>query len=222
MMIGTWLRLVLLLIASSAAQAAEPAARQFLRYIYGAEGIDVAAVSHPSDDLWMVRGARNPEALATLDKMQFEARSAGITSGTVKTDLFFVEMRDGKVDPAFNLDGIYFMHRQLVLHFVYAVLTGDERKLAGLTTDASKVEIVGTRAMPGEMGQYAAVIGLIPVVRASMPADDARSRSVTYRIPISTEGLALRLIKDGNTWKIDTSKGVSVPLQFFFRGNGAR
>jgi hypothetical protein len=67
------------------------------------------------------------------------------------------------------------------------------------------------------MDQYGSIIELMPVVRSSKPADDAKSRTVTYRVPLGEEALALTLIKDGSTWRIDTSKSVRVPLEFFFR-----
>jgi hypothetical protein len=67
------------------------------------------------------------------------------------------------------------------------------------------------------MDQYGSIIELMPVVRSSKPAEDAKSRTVTYRIPIGEAALSLTLVKDGSTWKIDTSKTVRVPLEFFFR-----
>ena len=42
--------------------------------------------------------------------------------------------------------------------------------------------------------------------------------AATYRVPIGDEALTLTLLKEGSTWKIDTSKSVRVPLEFFFRG----
>jgi hypothetical protein len=89
--------------------------------------------------------------------------------------------------------------------------------LGRVTTDASKVKIDGPKAASGDMDQYGSILEMMPVVRASKPADDAKSRTVTYRVPIGEEALTLTLIKDGNTWKIDTSKTVRVPLEFFFR-----
>jgi hypothetical protein len=86
-----------------------------------------------------------------------------------------------------------------------------------VTTDASKVKIEGPKAAPGDMDQYGSILEMLPVVRASKPADDAKSRTVTYRVPIGEEVLTLTLLKDGSTWKIDTSKAVRVPLGFFFR-----
>jgi hypothetical protein len=207
----------ILLVSASAAQCAEPAAKQFLRYIYGADGIELTSICHPSDDVWMLRGAKNTNALVALDALKIASKPSGITSGLVGTDIYFIETRDGKVDPTFNLDGIYVMHRQLVLRFIYSALSQNRGMLGRLVTDASKVKIDGPKAAPGDMDQYGSIIELMPVVRSSKPADDAKSRTVTYRVPLGEEALALTLIKDGSTWKIDTSKSVRVPLEFFFR-----
>jgi hypothetical protein len=207
----------MLLITSSATQAAEPVAKQFLRYIYGGDGIEISNVCHPSDDLWMLRGAKNTNALAALNVLNITAKPAGVTSGLLGTDIYFIETRDGKVDPAFNLDGTYVIHRQVILHFIYSALSGNRGMLGRLVTDVSKVKIDGSKAASGDMDQYGSIIELLPVVRASKPADDAKSRTVTYRVPIGEEVLTLTLLRDGNTWKIDTSKTVRVPLEFFFR-----
>jgi len=132
-------------------------------------------------------------------------------------DIYFIETRDGKVDPAFKLDGIYILHRQLVLQFLYAALSQNRRMHGRLATDSSKVRIVGPKAPPGDMDQYGSILQMMPVVRSSKPADDAKSRTVSYRVPIGDEALKLTLRKDGSTWKIDTSRTVQVPLGFFFR-----
>jgi hypothetical protein len=209
--------LAVLLLASSATQAAEAVARQFLRYIYGADGIEIINICHPSNDVWMLRGAKNANALAALESLKIASKPTGITSGLVGTDIYFVETRDGKVDAAFNLDGIYVIHRQLILRFVYSALSQNREMLGRLVTDTSKVKIDGPEAAPGDMDQYGSIIELMPVVRSSKPVDDAKSRTVTYRVPIGEEALTLTLIKDGSIWKIDTSKSLRVPLEFFFR-----
>jgi hypothetical protein len=214
--------IALVMLAAPAAQGAEPAAKQFLRYIYGAEGINLADISHPSVDLWMLRGAKNAVVLAALDAAKIEARRTGVISGILKAsengpDLYFIETRDGLVDPAFNLDGVYFLHRQLVLHFIYAALGNDDTTLRRLATDDTKIEIVGPRAQPGEMGQYGSIIQMMPVVRSSNPGSDSESRNITYRVPVGDTPLLLTLVKQGSTWKIDTSNKVRVPLEGFFR-----
>ncbi len=215
---NTIIRLIALLsVSASVAQCAEPVAKQFLRYIYGADGINLTNVCHPSDDSWMLRGDKNANALTALDTEKITSKSTGVTSGVLGTDVYFIEMRDGKVDPAFNLNGIYLLHRQLILRFLYSSLERDQPTLRRLVTDASKVQILGPKAAPGDMDQYGSIIELMPVVRSSKSADDVKSKTVTYRVPVGDVALSLTLVKDGNTWKIDTSKTVRVPLEFFFR-----
>jgi hypothetical protein len=208
----------MLFIFVSVSHSAEPAGKEFLRYIYGADGIELTNICHPSDDAWMLRGAKNTNALAEVDRLKIVAKTTGIISGLVGRDIYFIETRDGRVDPAFNLDGIYVMHRQLVLRFLYVALSQNRGMLGRLTTDASKVTIDGPKAAPGDMDQYGSILEMMPVVRSSRPVDDAKSRTVTYRVPIGEEALTLTLLKEGSTWKIDTSKSVRVPLAFFFRG----
>ena len=212
------IRLVaMMLLTAPAARCAEPVAKQFLRYIYGADGIDLASICHPSDDSWMLRGPTNTNALTALDALRFDTNRTGIVSGVVGADMYFVELRDGRVDPAFNLNGVYLLHRNLVLTFIYSCLTHDQPVLRRLVTDESKVQIVGPKPPSGEMGQYASVIEMIPLVRSSKAPDDLKTKTVTYRVPISDAGLSLTVVKEGGTWKIDTSKTVRVPLEFFFR-----
>ncbi|MEZ6058551.1 MAG: hypothetical protein R3C01_17760 [Planctomycetaceae bacterium] len=209
--------LALMLVSATAAHCAEPAAKQFLRYLYGAEGIELADVCHPSDDAWMLRGTRNEGALAELNRLKFTDKPSGITSGVIRSDMFFVETRDGKVDPAFNLSGIYSTHRQLVHFFVYACLSQNRDLIERLTTDATKVKLDGPKAASGELGHYGAIIETLPVIRSSQPVDDAKSKTVTYRIPLGDEGVSLTLVRQGGTWKVDTSTAVQVPLEFFFQ-----
>jgi hypothetical protein len=208
-----------LIVSASAAQCGESVGKQFLRYIYGADGIELSNVCHPSDDLWMLRGAKNTNALSTLDSLTIASKPTGVTSGLVGRDMYFVETRDGKVDPAFNLDGVYAMHRQIVLRFVYSALSRNSRMLGEIATDPNKVKIIGPKDAPpsGDMDVYAGIIEQMPVVRSSKPIDDAKSRTVTYHVPIGEEALAMTLIKSGSTWKIDTSKTIQVPLEFFYR-----
>jgi hypothetical protein len=208
-----------ILVSASVAQCAEPVGKQFLRYIYGADGVELTNVCHSSDDLWMLRGAKNTNALSTLDSLTIASKPTGVTSGLVGRDLYFVETRDGKVDAAFNLDGVYAMHRQMVLRFVYSALSQNSKMLGEIVTDPSKVKIIGPKDAPpsGDMDVYTSIIEQMPVVRSSKPVDDAKSRTVTYHVPIGEEALSLTLVKNGSTWKIDTSKTIQVPLEFFYR-----
>jgi hypothetical protein len=187
--------IAMLLLSASAAQGSESVAKQFLRYVYGEDGIELVDICHPSEDAWMLRGAKNTNALAALDSLKIESKPKGITSGMVGKDIYFLELRDGKVDPAFNLDGIFMMHRQLVLRFVFASLSQNREMLGRLATDASKVKIDGPKPATRELGQYGSIIEQMPVVRSSNPADDAKSRTVTYRVPIGDDALMLTLLK---------------------------
>jgi hypothetical protein len=209
----------ILLVSLSVAECSEPVTKQFLRYIYGAEGVELSNICLPSDDAWMLRGAKDTNALAALDSLKIATKPTGVTSGLVGKDMYFVETREGKVDPAMNLDGIYMMHRQLVLRFIYSALSHNQRMLRQIVTDASKVKIDGPKNAPpgGDMDVYGPIIEHLPVVRSSKPQDDAKNRTVTYRVPLGEEALTLTLVKEGSTWKIDTSETVRVSLEFFYR-----
>ncbi len=203
------------LFVASFAQAAEPVAKQFLRYLYGEDGIELASICHPSDDAWMLRGAKNPSALAELKELKIPERKTGVTSGLVGADLYFIETRDGRVDPAFNLDGIYGLHRQLIFRFLFAVLAEDQTIVGQLVTDEAKVTVERPKAPRGEMvDRYGAILEMMPMIRSSQPADDAKSRTITYRVPFGEELLSLTLIKEGSTWKIETSKKLHIRLDF--------
>src|SRR4051794_607123 len=96
--------LVLLMFASRVVLAEESVARQFLQYQYGQE-IDVSKICLPVEDVWMLQGPKNTNALAAVKALQLEAKTNGILSGVLGTDMYFVELHGGKVDPAFNLAG---------------------------------------------------------------------------------------------------------------------
>jgi hypothetical protein len=40
---------------------------------------------------------------------------------------------------------------------------------------------------------------------------------VTYKVPLGKNGFELKLVKIGNTWKVDSRENLNVPLEFFFR-----
>src|SRR5215213_1353947 len=118
-----------LLVSVSAARCAEPITKQFLRYIYGADGLEFTNICLPSDDAWMLRGAKDTNALAALNSLKIASKPTGMTSGLLGREMYFIETREGKVDAALNLDGIYMMHRQLVLRFIYSALSQNKRML---------------------------------------------------------------------------------------------
>ncbi len=208
---------LLFALISQTAFSKEPLAKQFLQYIYGADGIDIAQICVPSEDLWMLRGAKNTNALAEVASMKLKDK--GVFTAMVRNEISFIEVRDGRIDPAFNLDGIYNLHRKLIQTFIYASLTHDEALLKRLTTDASKVKMTGPKDTPpsGDMDVYEGVIEAMPVLRSSKPSDDSKSKTITYRVPVGDSPLLLTLIKDGSTWKIDTSKSIKVPLEYFYQ-----
>jgi hypothetical protein len=164
---------------------------------------------------------KNTNALAAVDDLKIASKATGVTSGLLGHDLYFIETRDGKVDPSFNLDSVYFMHRQLVLHFIYSALSQNQRMMRGIVTDSAKVKIKGPKNAPpsGDMDIYEPIIAQLPVVRSSKPQADAQSKTITYRVPLGEETLMLTLLKDGDTWKIDSSKSIQVSLEFFYRTN---
>jgi len=211
----------LLTVASCTSRAAEPVAKQFLRFIYGADDIQISNVCYATDDIWMLPGAKNTNALAAIDNLKITSKTSGITSGLLGHDLYFIETRDGKVDPGFNLDSIYFMHRQLVLRFIYSALSQNQQMLRDMVTDAGKVKIDGLKGAPpsGDMDVYEPIIAQLPVLRSSKSRDDAKSKTITYRVPLGEDALTLTLVKDGSTWKIDSSKSIQVSLEFFYRTN---
>ncbi|PWU18059.1 MAG: hypothetical protein C5B50_10025 [Verrucomicrobia bacterium] len=212
--------LALATLLTQVAMAEDSPVKPFLRYVYGAEGIDISKVCLPSDDIWMLRGAKDENALASVDALMFETnRVSGVFCGMVGKDGYFVEVRGGKVDPAFSLEAQFQLHRQLVKMFVYGCLCHNQRTLDRITTDAKKVEISGPKEAPpaGDMDVYEGVIGALPVVRTSKSSEDMKSKTVTYRVPVGEAGLSLTLAKKEGTWKVDTSKPVKVSLSFFYQ-----
>lgn len=212
----SFLKGLILFALAVAALGDDPPAKQLLRYVYGAEGLEVSTFMHPAEDAWMLRGTNNSGALAAVNALTVTHKTNGVVSGLVGMDLHFVETRDGKVDPTFNLEAIYGLHRQLIHRFIYSALSQDMPMLGRLTTDSSKVQILGPKAPPGEMGQYGEIISMMPVVRTSKADGDAKSKTITYRVPVGGETLRLTLVKQGNTWRIDSSQGVRISVGFFF------
>lgn len=194
------------------------AANSFLRYVYGADGIDPQTLCWPNDDVWMLRGAKNPEGLAQLEAEKIAHGSNEVLWENIQNALCMVEVRDGKVDPAYMLEQVYTLHRQLVLHFVYASLRQDQEMLARLTTNAKNVNF--GRAKPAarsDMDVYEGIIALIPVLRASTPAADKLSKTVSYRVPLGKKGFTITLVKQGSTWRVQTDAKTTIPLEFFFQ-----
>lgn len=205
------------IIGVATAQGAS-VANEFLRYVYGAEDVDLAKVCWPHDDLWMLRGAPNPAGLAELAATNIRHKDNDIVWESIANDLCIVEVRDGKVVPTFLLEQVYTLHRQLVLRFLYASLEQDLKNLERLSTDAAKIRFGGAKPQPGgDMDVYGEIIACLPVVRVSASADDKKSKNVTYRVPLGRKGFTLQLVKKGSTWLVDSHAGIDVPLEFFFQ-----
>lgn len=193
------------------------APRQFLRFIYGDDSVNIKTVCHPHPDVWMLAGERNPKLLEAIDAQSFPATNF-VTMGAVGSSLYFLEVRDGLVDPSFAIEAVHTLQHKLLLNFLYAALRNDQESLKRLATDATKIEIVGDHSQPGEDAQYASIIGFIPLLRVSSPASDLKTKTVTYRFPLAPNGLNVTLKKESNTWKVDTSRGLRINLGNFFGG----
>ncbi len=193
-------------------------ANQFLRYVYGAKGVAVEQLCWPNDDLWMVHGRPNPAGLAELEKEPVNHGANEVVWAVIQNAHCIVEVRDGKVDPAFLLDQIHFGHRRLVLQFIYAALRHDTDMLKDITTQGKNVDFGRTKpAAQRDLDVYEDLIASLPVVRSSAPAADKVSHSVTYRVPLGAKGFAVRLVRRNGAWLVDTDVKLTVPLEFFYR-----
>ncbi|SRR5258705_5209715 len=202
---------------------AQTSAQKFLHYCYGAEVVDIAAICHPADDLWMLRGAKNDEAIKAVNEAPPKLADSGLFSGPIGRDFCVVQMRNGKVDPSYNLEQIYSTHRQLLLQFVFACLTQDKQDLAKVVTNPANVSFGKTKpAAGGDLDVYAGVVSLIPAVRSSNPASDKNAKSIGYRLPIGRQEVVLKLIKRGSAWLVDSSSPIKMPMEFFYEEGPGR
>lgn len=205
-------------LACAAIASAKPAdtARQFLSYLYGAE-VDIAAICHPHDDLWMLRGVPNLGGQQAVTEAEIKVAATGTFAGLIERDFCVVELRDGKVDARLNLESTYTQHRQLILQFLYFSLLQDKDELARRVTDVRNVSFGRVKAASqGDMDVYEGVLALLPVRRASDPTKDRESQSVTYLVPLGKNGFLVKLVRPGGPWKIDTSAKTVVPLDLFW------
>jgi hypothetical protein len=214
--------LACLFLALISARAEDPVAKQFLRYMYGADGIDINRIAYPNVDNWMLRDAKNPTKLAAVEQEKIGAKKNGIYSGLIVADLYTVEVRDGRVDPSFTLELIQGGQKSIVRTLVYATLMRNQRFLKRATTDPSKVTIVGEQASSGDMDQYGEIVSILPVIRTSKPESDAKTHTVTYRVPLGDAGLSVTLINRPDGWQVDTSKGLRISTDFFFQRDEKR
>ncbi len=203
--------------------AAGDPAREFLRFIYGADDVKVSEVCWPSDDLWMIAGPKNDRGLAEIATLQFSSGKDQVIWKTIAGGLCIVELRDGKADARFILDQVYFRQRQTVLRFIYAAMERDPERLAEVATNPKKLSYGKTKpATHSDLGVYAELIAMLPVVRVRQPAEDKATKSVTYLLPLGPSGFKVRLVKRQSSWLVETDAGVDVPLDIFFKEDEER
>jgi len=207
-------------MASCAFGALNPpdAARAYLLYQYGADVPNISELCVPSHDLWMLRGAAQPQKQKIVQNLKLKIEANGIFMDSIDRDICIIELKHGLIDPEFNLENIYRMHHQLVLQFLYFSLLQDRSELARLVTKVENVSFGRIKtASYGDMDVYEGILALIPIARASAPPEDAVKKSITYRLPLGDQVFTVCLVKQGSTWKIDTDKKVVVPLEFFWK-----
>lgn len=197
--------------------------QKFLLYCYGADGSDIATLTHPNDDLWMLRGLKDEAGIEAVKAIDLKLGASGLFSGPIGRDFCVVQMRNGKVDPSYNLAQVYGVHRSLVLQFVFACLSQEPSQLQRLVTNPANVSFGKTKpARAGDLDVYADIISSLPVLRSSAPAADKASKSVTYRLPIGREEVVLKLIKKGSAWMVDGNAPIRMPMDFFYEEGPSR
>jgi len=200
------------------AQNPPDAIRAYLLYQYGGDIPDIAEICASSPDIWMLKGAPQPQKQKIVQDLKIKIGADGLFMDSIDRDLCIVELKHGRVDPEFNLENIYRMHHQLVLQFLYFSLLQEKTELSRLVTNVENVSFGKIKAASyGDMDVYEGILALIPIARASDPTEDSIKKSITYRLPLGDQIFTLRLVKQGSTWKIDTDKKVLVPLEFFWR-----
>ncbi|MBM3855693.1 MAG: hypothetical protein FJ399_21495 [Verrucomicrobia bacterium] len=212
--------LVAFAFSLTGAAAPEPAeiVRSFLAYQYGGDVPGFDKLCLPNPDLWMLRGRDQPGKRRAVAQHQISVGPNGVFLDLVAQDVCVVELKDGRVDPAFNLALVERMHQKLILEFLYHALLPAQNELRRFVTNAANVSLgEARRAGRGDMDAYADLIALIPIVRASDPVADAQSQSVSYRMPLGSEIFTARLVRRDGVWKIDTDRRLEVPLKFFWR-----
>jgi hypothetical protein len=212
------LLLLSMLLAAESFASAGDVAKKYVMFTYGEKFDDVSSFVHSNPDTWMIPGERNPSAIALVKDANIKLNDPGVYSGFIGRDLIFLEVYDGKVNPAYSLSSIYSLQKRLVLEFFYASLLQNKNRLKGMVTNIENIDFGGaTKASYGDMDVYAQILGILPILRSSDPSNDIKSKSVTYKVPLGKNGFELKLVKIGNTWKVDSRENLNVPLEFFFR-----
>lgn len=193
-------------------------AKALLMYTYGKDDVDIQSKCTPNEDIWMLKGPYDKEQLHAVEATKIKISKSGVYSGLIGKEVCFIELREGKVDPSFNLDPVYAFHRRLILELIYSSLLQDKETLKNIVTNVENVSFgKAPKAGSGDMDQYGSIISMIPIVRSSSPSSDKISKSITYRIPLGKNGFSLRLVMKENRWKIDSSSKIELPLEFFFQ-----
>ena len=201
-----------------AADAPREIVRKSILYAYGVKDLNIKEIFHQHDDLWMIPHKFDEESVKAVKSMKITVDDDSVFSGIVGRALIYTELSKGKVKSEFYLKGVYSQHERLILEFLYSALLRDKNEIANLTSHADKVSFDDTpKASRGDMGVYIGVLQTVPVIRSSNSKTDKKEKSVTYRIPLGKKGTDITLRKFDGSWKIDSSKGLFVPLEFFWR-----
>jgi len=202
---------------SYASPSPEETLEEYFRFVYGAPGINEEDILHSNSDNWMLSGVFNASSIERIKRYKFNVTAPGVFAGVVGKDVFFLEIREGKIDPAFPLQGVYSIQKGVIRYFLYYSILQDKKTLSRIVTNIDNVDFgVYPAAAHGDMDVYGSILGKIPIIRTSTPEEDKLSKTVTYRAPLGRNGFEFHLLKDGGVWKIDSSNKIKVPLEFFF------
>lgn len=190
--------------------------RQYMSFICGDKSVDINKICHTHPDIWMIPGKKNTAAITKAKNLKVTIKKEGIYMAVIDNTLTFIEIKDGKIDPKFTLDPIYTMQKALVLEFIYHSLLRDHDVINKLVTTPNNIDFSKAPEIQlGNADQYYSIIEVMPVLRSSSAEEDAKTNSITYRIPIGKKGFQLTLKKINSYWKIDTSKKITLPSTFF-------
>ena len=128
------LNFVILALANSCFGSDDNTVRKYIFYIYGDESIKEAEICHFQLDNWMIPGKRNEQSLNNLKQESISIGKSNVYSEILGTDIIFTEIKDGKIDTSFTLEGIYGTHKQLIRYFFYYSLLQDRKQIARFVT----------------------------------------------------------------------------------------
>ncbi|MFK7785258.1 MAG: hypothetical protein AB8B56_09085 [Crocinitomicaceae bacterium] len=217
-MIKTITITILSIAAATCYGSNEDTVRKYIAYTYGNTEVDMSDICHEHPDNWMIQGNEKKEVEPLIQNLKISITDPGIFTTVLGRDLIFTEIRNGKIDTTFNREGIYTIHKQLILMFLYHSLLQDEEQIKGLVTDVSNISFGSfPKAGYGDMDVYAGILNNLPIHRTSDPLSDSKTQTITYRLPLGKNGFELTLLKLENTWKIDSHEKIETPMEFFWR-----